>query len=114
MGVFNGVFPVLPGKEEAMRAYAAGINGPRRAEFGAAQAALGITRQTWTYQQTPDGSLVLVWFEAADVEKVFEDFAQATDEYNIWSRSQIREITGIDMSEPSDAPPPEVIVEWSA
>ena len=114
MGVFNGVFPVLPGKEDAMRAYAAEVNGARRTDFTAAQIALGITRQTWTHQQTPDGSLVLVWFEAADVEKVFADFARATDEYNVWSRSQILEITGIDMSQPDDAPPPEVIVEWSA
>jgi hypothetical protein len=114
MGVFNGVFPVLPGKEDEMRAYAADVNGSRSTEFTAAQVALGITRQTWSVVTTPDGLLVLVWFEADDVEKVFADFATATDDYNTWSRGRIHEITGIDMSAPSDAPPPEIVVDWTA
>jgi len=113
MAVFNAAFPVLPGKEDQARAFAAEIGGARRAEFGDAQASIGITRETWTLQETPEGWLVLIWIEAADVEKAFEGFATATDDVSVWQRAQILEVSGMDMSEPDDDPPPEVILDWS-
>jgi hypothetical protein len=64
VGVFNGMFPVLAGKEEDARAFAAEATGARLAGFEAHHARAGTTRETWALQETPMGNFILVWFEA--------------------------------------------------
>ena len=74
MGVFNGLFPIVAGKEDAGRAFAAETVGARKADFEALQARSHIKRETWAMQETPMGSFMVVWFEG-DVEKAFSDLA---------------------------------------
>lgn len=113
MGVFNGVFPIQAGKEQAARAFAAETIGARRAGFEEHLTRVGITRETWSLQETPMGSLMVVWFDG-DVEKAFTDLATNDSEYISWFRAQVLDVTGVDLAAPSDAPPPEVLVEYRA
>jgi hypothetical protein len=113
MGVFNGVFPIQAGKEEDARAFAAETFGPRRADLAAHLARADVTRETWTLQETPMGSLMLVWFEG-DVEKAFADLATDDSEYITWFRGRVLDITGIDMAAPSDGPLPAVLIDYRA
>lgn len=113
MGVFNGLFPITAGKEDAARGFAAETMGARRADFDAMQARSSATRETWALQETPNGSFMLVWFEG-DVEKAFADLATDSTEFGIWFRGQIQDVTGIDMSAPSDEALPDVLVDWTA
>ena len=112
MGVFNGVFPIQAGKEEDARAFAAETFGARRPDFAAHLARAGVTRETWTLQETPMGSLMLVWFEG-DVEKAFADLATDT-EYTKWFRGRVLDVTGVDLAAPPDGPPPAVLVDYRA
>jgi hypothetical protein len=112
MAVFNGVFPIQPGKEADARAFAEEAFGPRRAAQEAHFARVGITRETWTIQQTPMGSLMVVWFEG-DIEKAFADLA-GDDEHMVWFRGRVLDVTGVDLGAPSDAPPPELLVDYRA
>jgi hypothetical protein len=80
--VFNGMFPVQAGKEEAARAFAAETMGARRSEFAAHHLRAGNTRETWALQETPMGSFILVWFEG-DVEKAFADLATNDSEFMV-------------------------------
>ena len=113
MGVFNGVFPIQAGKEEDARAFAAETFGARRPDFEAHLARVGVTRETWTLQETPMGSLLLVWFEG-DVEKAFTDLATNDSEYMTWFRARVLDVTGVDLATPPDAPPPAVLVDYRA
>jgi hypothetical protein len=113
MAVFNGIFPVLPGKEDAARVFAKEVSGPRKREFGDMQTRHGLTRETWALQQTPQGSFVLVWFEASDVEKPFAALATEQDDFVVWFRQQVLDVTGVDMTAPPEDPMPETLVEWS-
>jgi len=113
MGVFNGAFPILSGKEAAARQLAADTGGARKADFEALQARSGVRRETWTLQETPMGSFMLVWFEG-DVEKSFADLATADSEFATWFRSQVQDITGVDLTAPPEGPLPDVLVNWSA
>ena len=115
MAVFNGAFPILPGKEGAARAFAEAVAGPRKAEFDEMQARAGVQRETWAVQQTDAGSFMLVWFEGPDIEAAFTDLATGQDDFTVWFRGQIQGVTGLDMAEPpgDDAAPPEVVFEWS-
>ena len=113
MGVFNGLFPVLEGKEDAARSFAKETAGPRRDQFGTHLARSNVTRETWSLLTTPMGSFINVWFEG-DVESAFSDLATNDDEYIVWFRSAVMDVTGVDMTQPDDSTPPEVIVDWKA
>jgi hypothetical protein len=113
MGVFNGLFPILPGKEDAARILAKELLGPRRKEYDAFQARSDFTRETWALQPTPAGLFMNVWFEG-DVEHGFADLATAQDDFTVWFRAQLLDITGVDLSAPVDAPPPEMVFDWKA
>ena len=45
--------------------------GPRRAEFAEALKRQGVTKESWFLQKTPQGDMVIVHFEADDVEKAY-------------------------------------------
>jgi len=113
MGVFNGMFPIQPGKEEDARAFAAETLGARRAEYAAHHERSGTTRETWALQETPMGSFILVWFEG-DVEKSFADLATNDSEFITWFRGRVLDVTGVDLGAPADGPPPAVLVDWHA
>ncbi|HMK11198.1 MAG TPA: hypothetical protein VK461_06435 [Acidimicrobiales bacterium] len=113
MAVFNAVFPVLPGKEDAARAFAAETVGPRRADYDAHLTRVQTTRETWALQDTPMGSFMLVWFEG-DVEKSFADLATNDSEFIAWFRAQVLDVTGFDLAAPPEGPPPAILVDWHA
>ncbi len=113
MGVFSGMFPILEGKEDAARAFAAETLGARRTAFEELQARSNITRETWAMQDTPMGSFMLVWFEG-DVEKAFGDLATDNGEFVTWFRSQVKDVTGFDLAAPPEGPLPAVVVDWHA
>jgi hypothetical protein len=110
----NMAMPVIPGKEADARGFAGEIAGPRRAEYSAFQAPSDTSRETWTLQQTPAGTFLLVWFDAGDVQRGLEDLATGDDEFTKWFRAQIRDITGVDLTDPDGAPPIETLLDWSA
>ena len=111
MGVFNGMFPIAKGKEDAARKFAADTVGARKADFAAQQARASITRETWAMQETPMGSFMLVWFEG-EVEKAFTDLASDNSEFATWFRGQVMDITGVDLAAPPEGPLPDVLVDW--
>jgi hypothetical protein len=111
MAVFNGAFPIVAGKENAARAFAAETIGARKADFEALQARSNITRETWAMQETPMGSFMLVWFEG-DVEKAFSDLAGDNSEFGTWFKAQALELTGVDLGAPPGGPLPEVLIDW--
>jgi hypothetical protein len=113
MAVFNAAFPILPGKTEQARRFAEEVMGSRRADFDKSQARFGATKETWALQSTPDGDFMLVWFEAADVEKGFATLAESTEAFDVWFRGQVQETTGFDLGAPPEDPPPEVLVDWT-
>src|SRR5436305_11482674 len=97
MAVFNGMLPILPGQEEAARAWAQEIAGARREGFAAMNARGDVTRETWTFVTTPIGCFILFWFEG-DVAEIFDDVVAAQDDFAVWFRARLKAITGLDLS----------------
>ncbi len=111
MSVFNGMFPIVKGKEAAARAFAAEVIGAHKADFVAVQGRSKTTRETWAIQETPMGSFMLVWFDG-DVEKAFTDLASDDSEFVTWFRAQVKDVTGVDLGAPPEGPPPDVLIDW--
>jgi hypothetical protein len=113
MGVFNVMFPVLSGKEDACRAWIAELSGARKEGFDELQRRSEIERETLTLVSTPMGSFLLVWFDG-DVEKAFAAVIGGQDEFTKWHRAQLLDVTGLDLSVPDEGPPPELLLDWRA
>ena len=113
MAVFNVMFPILPGKEDAARAWIEEFSGPRRAGFDELQRRSEIERETLTLLKTPMGSFLLVWFDG-DTEKAFGALLSGEDEFTVWHRAQLADVTGLDLSQPDEGPPPELLLDWRA
>jgi hypothetical protein len=111
MAVFNGAFPIISGKERASMEFAIACMVERSKEFEAHLVRHGVTRETWALQETPMGSFMLVWFEAPDIEKTFTLLATSGEEFTVWFRGQVKDMTGVDMGAPPESPPPDTLVD---
>jgi hypothetical protein len=96
--------PVLPGKEELDRQTLDEMEGSRREEYEAALKEAGITRQAIWHEQTPDGTLALVYIEADDPDAAMR-FTSSDAPISQFFVEQMREVHGIDVSQ---QPPPPV------
>lgn len=105
--------PVLPGMEDAHRQeMAATQSGASAADHRASRRRAGITVEKAWHQETPDGTLAIVYIEADDMEAAFESLATSADPYDVAFREHVTRIHGIDLTE--KFPPPEPILDWSA
>ena len=113
MATFIGAFPVLPGKDDDAHKFAQETMG-RSEEFSASQKRGGVTKEEWAFQQSPMGSLMLVHFEANDIEKAFGVLAESSEGFDVWFRGRVQELTGVDLAAEPEGPPPEIVLDWRA
>jgi len=114
MATFCGAFPILPGKTEAGREFAKTCMGPKRTEFAEALKRHGVTKESWFLQKNPQGDMMIVYFEAHDVEKTFEAITKSKAPFDVWFKQQVKSVTGLDMEQPpsdeeEQAPPEEIV-----
>ena len=114
MASFASVFPILPGKTEQWKRFCQEMVGPRRSEYEATNKRLGITRDFASLQQTPQGDVAVVYLEAQDIPHVFEAYASSQEPFDVWYREQLKDIHGVDFSQPLPGPLPEVFIDWRA
>ena len=96
--------PVLPGKEELDRQVMDELAGSRRQDYEAALRDAGITRQAIWHEETPGGTLAIVYFEADDAEAPMR-WTQSDSAVSQWFVEQMQEVHGFDISQ---QPPPPV------
>lgn len=101
--------PVLPGKREMAKEFARIATIDRRRELEASERRLGIEKECLFLQQTPQGDLFLVYFEAADPMRASQQFGASKDSFDQWFKDQVKAITGVDLSQPPPGPLPEAI-----
>ena len=80
--------PILPGKTEAARAFLLELGGPRKQELAACGQSVGIVKETWAIQQTPQGDLFVVYMAGENLARAFTQFAASQDEFDRWRSSR--------------------------
>lgn len=112
MAIFAGAFPVLPGMDAAVKQFSKELGTTRKKDFERSEKRLGVKRESWFLQTTPQGSWIIVHFEAKDVNRALSDFAKSTDPFDVWYRDQIKQVTGMDMAAPMSGPMPEQLLAY--
>ena len=106
--------PILPGKTEAARAFLRELGGPRIQELAACGHGVGLTKETWAIQQTPQGDLFVAYVTGEDIAEAFRQFAASQSEFDRWFKQQVQETTGADLNTPPPGPISEILADTDA
>ena len=112
MANYAFIQPVKAGKTATWKQYIKEMTGPRAAAVKASRKRAGLTKEQVWLQPTPMGDFAIVYWEAADIGKVFQQFMTSKDPFDQWFREKIlAEIHGMDANVP---PPPmnEVVFDF--
>lgn len=106
--------PILSGKTEAARAFMRDLEGGRKGDYAASERRLGLTKEVWALQQTPQGDLFVVYFAGADIGAAFGRFATSRDPFDVWFKGQVLATTGADLNTPPPGPMSAILSDYQA
>jgi hypothetical protein len=109
------VLPILPGKTEDARAFQRDLDTTRKAEYAVSEGRLGIPREYWYIAEFPSGDLLIGVFDAPDANTTIGAFVQSQDEFDLWFKKRLLDVTGLDMNNPpADMKLPELVSTFEA
>jgi len=106
--------PILPGKTEAARAFLQEQEGPRKQELAACGQSVGIVKETWAIQQTPQGDFFVVYMAGDNIAQAFQQLAASQSAFDRWLKEQLKETTGADLNTPPPGPISEILTDCVA
>lgn len=71
-------------------------------------------RETWHYQDTPHGPIVIAVADVPDVQTAADDFQTADDPFTTWFKTRVLEISGVNPNETPLGPDTELVYDSEA
>jgi hypothetical protein len=105
---------LIAGRTEDARAFMRELDGGRAAEFDKSERRIGITKESWFLQHTPQDDLLIGYMESPDFAKALRLFAESRDAFDIWFKERMAHVTGIDLNDPPQGPLSEQLSSYSA
>lgn len=109
------VLPILPGKLDDARAFQRELDTERKAEYARSEQAIGITKELWYIASLPTGDQFVVYMESEDFNRALGLFVESRDEFDLWFKRRLDEVTGLDLNNPPpDMKLPELVSSYEA
>ena len=109
------VLPLLPGKTEEARAFQRELDTERKADYARSERAIGITKEHWFIAALPAGDHLVAYMESEDFAASLGQFAASKDEFDLWFKRRLDEVTGVDLNNPPpDMQLPELVSSYEA
>jgi hypothetical protein len=106
-------FPVLDSNMDQFEKFLGELSGPRRAEFSASRARVGVHERTFL-QRTPNGNMVIVTLEGDDPARALASFGTEDDTFSRWFRERVLAVNGVNLAAPPPGPLPELVADSAA
>jgi hypothetical protein len=106
--------PIRPDKQDAARAFLNELEGSRKPAYARSEQRIGIPKEIWAIQHTPAGDQFVVFFESADLGGALGQFIASQDEFDVWFKSQVLDVTGVDITQLPPGPLSDVISVYEA
>ena len=106
--------PVLADKTEDARAFFRELETQRKSAYATSEQRINILKESWHLQQTPQGDLLLAYIESPDFANALSLFSQSQDEFDLWFKQRLAEVTGVDLNEPPPGPLSEQLSSYEA
>jgi hypothetical protein len=104
--------PILPGKTESVRAMFKTVKDEKWKDYERVQKKSGIEKERDFLQATPMGDMLLIYMESKDIQKTFASFSISKDPFDLWYIEEMKKNTGVDFSQPSAGPLPELLISY--
>ncbi len=111
--LFAMAVPILPGKTPQWKKFISELNNNQSFEYTESRKNLGVRERTF-FQTTPHGDFVVVTLEGENPQEAFKNFGKGTDAFTKWFLKEVKEIHGIDFSNPPAGPLPELVIDSEA
>ena len=110
MPVLAMALPVPPGKTEALEQHIQ--EAVKHEDFEDTLKGFGILHESWHIQETPQGTLLILVFEADNPLSMLGEFSQSDKELPVMQKAFLKETLGIDLTQPPPGPPSRAIFSW--
>jgi hypothetical protein len=104
--------PIRPDKIEQARRWGEDKRASRRADGIESNRRIGMTRENWYLQLTPDGALLIFTGESPDLSAAFASYAASDGQFERWEKQTLQELTGVDLDRLLDMPMPGTLMDW--
>ena len=108
------VVPLLPGKEDELRAFYRDVEGPRQQDYDRSEQRLGITKEIAWRAPIDGGSAAVIYIESENFEQAFSQFVQSQDEFDLWFKQRVLDISGLDLNDPPEMELPDLLSVYQA
>ena len=114
MGLVAFAGKLAPGKTDEWRQFVEEMHGPRKDEYAASSARLGIKKERAFLQPGSDGDTVVYTFTrhgapAISLPPLFRDLAGSKEPFDVWYKQRMRDLLGIDFERNGETPPAEML-----
>jgi len=113
MSLLVRAFPLIRGREE-LEQFAEEMRGRYSEDANRFYRQFGVRRESWFYQDTPHGALVIGVTDIDDpIEAAAQEYQQTTEHFAAWFKNRVHELSGIDPNEQPLGPPTELIYDFT-
>ena len=109
MGVI--LAPIIEGKVDAWKQWTRDLSGARGQELADFNRRYGLTRHAAWLAETPSGPAVIVLLEGPGADEFMPKLGPSQNQFDLWFKENIKEIHGMDVTQPPPGPMPELFVD---
>jgi len=85
------------------------LDGSRRDEYDRSEKRIGITKEVWFLAHAAGGEQLVGYLESSDFESAFTQFVGSRDEFDLWFKERLADVTSIDLNDPPEMQLPELL-----
>jgi len=106
MGVI--VAPIREGKLDAWKQWVTELNGTRKEELADFNRRYGLTRHAAWLMESPAGPAVVALHQAPGADSFMPSLGPSQEKFDLSFKEKVKEIHGLDVTQPPPGPPPEL------
>jgi hypothetical protein len=107
------VVPVLRGKEDDVRTFYTEVEA-RKDEYDESEQRLGITKEIAWLAAVEGGSASVIYIESDNFEQAFSTFVQSQEEFDLWFKQRVLDVSGLDLNNPPEMALPELLSVYTS
>jgi hypothetical protein len=108
------VLPVVSGGGADAREFMRELEESRKPEYARSEERLGITKEVWYLALLPAGEVLVAYMETDDFGAALGRFSQSRDDFDMWFKRRLADVTSIDLNDPPEMTLPELLSSYSA
>ena len=104
--------PVLHGKRSLLEGLLEVLGSTKKREFGDSKKRLGVEKESWFLESSIRGDSLIMHWEGSAPQDSFNRWMSSSDSFDVWLKSQLLEVTGVDLNTPVPGGPSRRLMKY--